>query len=42
MKHRKLYFEDKTTAYIMPKDKSVDVDAMVDFKLAELILRGEI
>ena len=27
-------------AYIMPQERSVDIDTMIDFKLAELIKEG--
>ncbi|MEN6554391.1 MAG: acylneuraminate cytidylyltransferase family protein [Methanobacterium sp.] len=35
------FFGDKILPYEMPKERSVDIDTMIDFKLAELIL-GEL
>ncbi|BDZ71521.1 cytidylyltransferase domain-containing protein [Methanobacterium petrolearium] len=35
------FFSDKIIPYVMPKERSVDIDTMMDFKLAELIL-GEL
>ena len=32
---------DNTLAYIMPQERSIDIDTPIDFKIAELILRGE-
>jgi len=31
------WFSDKTYAYIMPRERSVDIDDMIDFRLAEII-----
>ncbi|MFA5292239.1 MAG: acylneuraminate cytidylyltransferase family protein [Phycisphaerae bacterium] len=33
----KIFLPEKTLGYIMPKDRSIDIDDIVDFKLAELI-----
>ena len=35
------FFGDKTKAYIMPEDRSVDIDDDLDFKLASCILKNE-
>lgn len=35
------FFGDKIIPYVMPKERSVDIDTIMDFKLAELIL-GEL
>jgi len=32
---------ENTLAYIMPQERSIDIDTLIDFKLAELIMRGE-
>jgi CMP-N,N'-diacetyllegionaminic acid synthase len=32
------YYSDKTFAYIMPRDRSVDIDVLDDFKLAEFLM----
>jgi len=33
------FFGDKTFSYIMPKERSVDIDTELDFKFAELLCR---
>nr|WP_231701885.1 acylneuraminate cytidylyltransferase family protein [Crassaminicella thermophila] len=38
----KSFYSENTLPYIMPKERSIDIDDMIDFKLAELTLRGEI
>lgn len=38
IKERK-YYTDKSYAYIMPRDRSVDIDSIEDFKYAEFLLR---
>lgn len=35
---KKAYYSDKSYAYIMPNDRSVDIDTQIDFKLAELLI----
>ena len=35
------FFRENTFAYIMPKNKSVDIDDEIDFALAELIMKIE-
>lgn len=32
------FFPDKTIGYIMPKERSIDIDDSIDFKLAEIII----
>lgn len=39
MKHKSFYSE-QTYAYIMPHDRSVDIDSEIDFKLAEFLLEN--
>lgn len=34
------FFSEKTLAYVMPREKSLDIDKESDFKLAELILKN--
>ena len=41
LKEKKKIFLDKTKIYIMPKERSIDIDDAIDFRLAE-ILKGEI
>jgi len=36
---RKKYYSDKTFAYIMPRNRSVDIDCIEDFEYAEFLLR---
>ncbi len=33
------FFGDRTYAYIMPLDRSIDIDNIIDFKLAEIMLK---
>lgn len=35
------FFSERTVPYLMPRERSIDIDDAVDFQLAELILRGE-
>jgi CMP-N,N'-diacetyllegionaminic acid synthase len=37
---QKSLYMNRTFAYIMPQDRSVDIDTMLDMKLAELLLTG--
>jgi len=37
LKQEKTFFGDKTFAYIMPRERSIDIDEEIDFILAELI-----
>jgi N-acylneuraminate cytidylyltransferase/CMP-N,N'-diacetyllegionaminic acid synthase len=39
--HRKNWFEQNTYAYIMPRERSIDIDSAIDLKLAELLMRGD-
>ena len=41
LKEKKKIFLDKTKIYIMPKERSIDIDDAIDFRLAE-ILKGNI
>jgi len=38
LKDRNSFFNEKSYAYIMPKEKSIDIDNEIDFKLAELLM----
>jgi len=40
MKDRKSFYGENTFAYIMPEERSIDIDNMLDFKLAELLLNS--
>jgi N-acylneuraminate cytidylyltransferase/CMP-N,N'-diacetyllegionaminic acid synthase len=33
------FYPDKTYAYVMPKERSVDIDDITDFKLAEFLIK---
>lgn len=35
------YYTDKTYPYIMPKERSVDIDNVLDFKMAEFLISHE-
>ena len=37
IKKKKSFFGDKTFAYIMPEERSVDIDSKLDFKVAEIL-----
>lgn len=41
IKRHKSYYGKETYAYIMPKEKSVDIDDIVDFQLAETLLNRQ-
>lgn len=38
-RHRSFY-TDRTFAYVMPRERSIDIDTVFDFKLAELIVEN--
>ena len=40
--HKKDYYEQDTYAYIMPKERSIDIDSDLDFKLAQLVKAHDI
>ncbi len=35
------FFGPSTYAYVMPRERSVDIDTMLDFRVAELLMTGE-
>ncbi|MDO8592399.1 MAG: acylneuraminate cytidylyltransferase family protein [bacterium] len=39
MKHNKIIDENSLSAIIMPQERSVDIDKLIDFKLAEFLLK---
>ncbi len=39
LKESKTLFSDKTHIYKMPRERSVDIDELLDFKIAEMILK---
>ncbi len=39
LKNRGTYYSDKTFPYIMPRERSVDIDDQLDFEFAEYLLR---
>jgi len=41
IKKQKSFFGNETFAYIMPQEKSVDIDSEMDFKLAEVLKQDE-
>jgi N-acylneuraminate cytidylyltransferase/CMP-N,N'-diacetyllegionaminic acid synthase len=41
VKEQKSFFGEKTFAYIMPRERSIDIDNEIDFKLAEILTRSE-
>jgi CMP-N,N'-diacetyllegionaminic acid synthase len=38
LKEKKKIFLDKTKIYVMPKERSIDIDDNIDFKIAEIIM----
>jgi CMP-N,N'-diacetyllegionaminic acid synthase len=40
IKRHKSYYGKETYAYIMPKERSVEIDDIIDFKVAEALLSG--
>ena len=38
IKEQESFFGEKTFAHIMPREKSIDIDDEIDFKLAEILL----
>jgi N-acylneuraminate cytidylyltransferase/CMP-N,N'-diacetyllegionaminic acid synthase len=41
LKQNKTFFGDKTYAYIMPKERSIDIDTEMDFKFAEFLMSNK-
>ena len=39
IKEQKGFFGKKTFTYIMPRERSIDIDSEIDFKMAELIIK---
>lgn len=39
LKKNKKYYTDKSHAYIMPQERSVDIDTMLDFEFAEFLIQ---
>lgn len=40
LKRKKSIFLEKSYIYVMPKERSIDIDDPIDFKIAEMLLRG--
>jgi len=40
LKNSKSLFPGKTSIYLMPKERSVDIDDYIDFKVAAMLLKG--
>ena len=38
LRHSKTFLNDETTAYLMPPERSLDIDTPLDWKIAELLL----
>lgn len=38
LKHNKSFLTDETIAYVMPKERSVDIDDIIDFQIADFLL----
>jgi CMP-N-acetylneuraminic acid synthetase len=39
LRHHRTFVTAETVAYIMPPERSVDLDTLLDWKLAELLLK---
>jgi len=39
---RKTFFTDQTRVYVMPEERSVDIDRSIDFKIVELLMKEQI
>jgi CMP-N,N'-diacetyllegionaminic acid synthase len=42
LKEKKKIFLDKTKIYVMPKERSIDIDDNIDFKIAEMMMSERI
>jgi len=42
IKEQESFFGEKTFAYIMPKERSIDIDNEIDFKLAQILVKNNI
>jgi len=40
--HKKDWFDQNTKAYFMPRERSVDIDTLLDFQMAEILLSDEV
>lgn len=38
LKRKRSYYSAKTFAYLMPRERSVDIDSLIDFRLAEILV----
>lgn len=41
LKNKYTYYSDETYAYVMPNERSIDIDNLIDFEFAEFIMRRE-
>ena len=42
IKEQESFFGEKTFAYIMPRERSIDIDDEIDFKLAQILIKNNI
>lgn len=42
IKERKSFFGEKTFTYIMPRERSIDIDDEIDFELAEILIKNNV
>jgi len=40
LKEQKSFFGKDTSAYIMPKERSIDIDNEIDFELAQILMEN--
>ena len=42
IKEQKSFFNNETFAYIMPRERSIDIDNEIDFRLAEIFIKNNV
>jgi N-acylneuraminate cytidylyltransferase/CMP-N,N'-diacetyllegionaminic acid synthase len=42
LKEKRSIFSDKSQIYIMPKERSIDIDDYIDFKIAEMLMNQDV
>ncbi|MNG23514.1 N-acylneuraminate cytidylyltransferase [compost metagenome] len=41
LKKTKTFLSEETSGYVMPKERSIDIDSLLDFHICEAILQSE-
>ncbi len=42
LQKQRSFFGEKTFAYIIPRERSIDIDSEIDFELAEILLKNDV